>query len=258
MADSNALIQQLISHLQSTAKPDYGILGSLVGGIGAINNGNNVADAYDASGADSQSQLDAMKAQMDAMPTLASMYGQDSPYAKQLQLTLAAKDAAAGRNSQYGPRMVQLQSMLADKGSQYAQQQANMMNIYNKGRADLNANRVAAATGKAQVQGQQAGGLLSLADKSGLLNWANQGLANGLSGMFGSGNTQQSTSVPMEQSPYAGGGNYTGYTPGSTPEQGNYTGDNFGYNDYAGNANYDMGPMQSNDELSQMWNFEDQ
>jgi hypothetical protein len=244
------------SQLQS---PNYGMMGSILGGLGTIVNGNRVADTYDASANDSQAQLDTLKGQMDAMPTLASMYGQDSPYALELKKTLAAKDAAAGRNSQYGPRAVQLQSMLADKGSQYAQQQAQMMNLYNKARTDLNTSRTNAAVGKSQVQGQQLGGLMNLADKTGLLNWANQGLQQGLSGMFGGGTGGETvnpySSQPMEQSPYAGGGNYTGYTTGSTPEQGNY--DNFNY-DYSGSANYDMGQSPSNSELEQLWNFGDQ
>jgi len=202
--DLTEFLQKFGINRSQLQTPDYGLVGNIVGGLGTLINGNKVAESYDSTYNDSQSQLDALKGQMDAMPTLASMYGQDSPYAMELKKTLAAKDAAAGRNSQYGPRAVQLQSMLADKGSQYAQQQANMLNMYHKARADINTNRTQAAMGKSQVQGQQVGGLMNLADKSGLLNWANQGLANGLSGMFSGGGNPQPSSMPMEDSPYAG------------------------------------------------------
>lgn len=45
--------------------------------------------------------------------TLANMYGPNSPYAKQLAQSLARRDAAAGRRTQYGPREVELQAQLA-------------------------------------------------------------------------------------------------------------------------------------------------
>ena len=46
------------------------------------------------------------------------LYSQNSPYAQQLRQSLAAKDAAAGRRSQYANREVQLQSNLAHMASQ--------------------------------------------------------------------------------------------------------------------------------------------
>jgi len=45
---------------------------------------------------------------------LQGLFGNSSPYAQQLAKQLAVRDAAAGRNSQYGPREVELQAKLAE------------------------------------------------------------------------------------------------------------------------------------------------
>lgn len=52
--------------------------------------------------------------------SLASMYGQDSPFAQAMRQQLNRRDAAAGRRSQYGPREVELQAKLAQLMSQNA------------------------------------------------------------------------------------------------------------------------------------------
>lgn len=228
MADNTDIVQQILGHLQSLKQPDYGVAGAGIGALGTLVNGNRVGDAYGASAADAASQADTLRTQMEQMPTLAAMYGADSPYAKQMEQTLARKDAAAGRNSQYGPRAAQLQATLADKGSQYAQQQAAMAQAYNTARSNANTQRVNAVTGQAQVQGQQLGSLFNLGEKSGFLPALNQGISNmaqpyvdkmktGLGDMFPSWNGT-AVQQPMNQSPYSGGGDYSGYTTGSTPE----------------------------------------
>jgi hypothetical protein len=51
-----------------------------------------------------------LKAQQNG---LQGMFGQNSPYAQQLQQQLERRDAASGRRSQYGPRSVELQAQLA-------------------------------------------------------------------------------------------------------------------------------------------------
>lgn len=51
----------------------------------------------------------------DQMQTLTDMYKDGSPWANQLKEQLARKDAAAGRNSQYGARLANYQAQLADK-----------------------------------------------------------------------------------------------------------------------------------------------
>jgi hypothetical protein len=151
----------------------------------------------------------------------------------QMQKQLAAKDAAAGRNSQYGPRLQALQSDLASKGSQYAQQQAAMANAYNTARSNANNQRTQATTNQAQVQGQQLGSLFNLGEKSGLIPYLNQGISNmaqpymqkagaALGDMFPSWGGGGTTNQPMIDSPYGGGGDYSGYTTGSgytPPEQ---------------------------------------
>ena len=222
MADNTDIVQQILSHLQSLQQPDYGTAGALGGAIGAYVNGNNVGNAYGASAADAESQANTLKNQMDNMPTLESMYGMNSPYALQMQKQLAAKDAAAGRNSQYGPRLQALQSDLASKGSQYAAQQAAMAQAYGTARNNANNQRISATNGQSQVQAQQLGSLFNLGNKSGLIPAINQGISNfaqpyidrasqSLGGMFGGGATNQ----PMIDSPYGGGGDYSGYTTGS-------------------------------------------
>lgn len=51
------------------------------------------------------------------------MFSPSSPYAQQMQTTLAAKDAAAGRNSQYGTRATQLAAALTQAQAQAMQGQ---------------------------------------------------------------------------------------------------------------------------------------
>ena len=51
---------------------------------------------------------------------LQSLYGQNSPYAKQLRNTLNAKAAATGRRSNVAGRETQLQAMLADRAASMA------------------------------------------------------------------------------------------------------------------------------------------
>jgi hypothetical protein len=64
---------------------------------------------------------------------LQSLYGPNSPYAKQLEQTLLRSDAAAGRRSQVGPRSVELQARLADVNSRNAPM---LQSLYNqKGQA---------------------------------------------------------------------------------------------------------------------------
>ena len=200
---------------------DYGTLGALGGLAGALYMGNNMSDAYGKSISSADQYAQQMQQQMQQMPTLASMYGQDSPYAQQLMKTLAAKDAAAGRNSQYGNRLVQFQAQLADKGSQYAAQQAQMNNQYGAAQNAANQARQQASLGQQQVQAQQLASLFNLGDKSGLLGKANQGL-KGLydqyfpdtSSMAGSSmNTPQSSFQDRQGYDIPWEANSNGYTP---------------------------------------------
>ena len=217
MEDNTDIVQQILSHLQSLKQPDYGTAGALGGAIGAYVNGNNVGNAYGASAADAESQANTLKNQMDNMPTLESMYGMNSPYALQMQKQLAAKDAASGRNSQYGPRAQALQAALADKASTYAAQQAQSAQAYNTARANANQQRVNATTGQAQVQAQQLGSLFNLGEKSGILPAFNQGISNmaqpyiqkansALGDMFPSWNSSNPAPTQQDVSTYSQGG----------------------------------------------------
>ncbi len=147
-----------------------------------INNQNAIRD-----------QITGINSQIAGIPTLASLYGQDSPYAKQLMAQLAAKDAAAGRNSQYGQRLTNFQAQLADKGQQYATQYASAVgglnntisNLYgqstnaSKALADNAAQVAALNRGATAGQAQTLGGLYDMYNKS--------GISDALSKYFGSG-----------------------------------------------------------------------
>lgn len=87
-------------------------LGQAVGGLGSLltgNNGLNLGNILGLINANNQrNEWDKM------MSSLESMYAPDSPYAKQMEETLARKDSAMGRNSQYGPRAVDLAAKLTE------------------------------------------------------------------------------------------------------------------------------------------------
>lgn len=53
----------------------------------------------------------------DVINTINNLYSPDSPYAQQMQQALARKDSAAGRNSQYGSRAVELAAALTQAKS---------------------------------------------------------------------------------------------------------------------------------------------
>ena len=76
------------------------LLSQLIAGGGNAYMGNKQAGQYD-----------------DVISQINQLFAPDSPYAKQMQQTLARKDAAAGRNSQYGDRAVQLAAALTQAKS---------------------------------------------------------------------------------------------------------------------------------------------
>lgn len=59
------------------------------------------------------------------------LYGPNSAYATQMQKQLEARDAAAGRRSQYGPRSVELQAALAGNAAKLAPTLAGLYNQQN-------------------------------------------------------------------------------------------------------------------------------
>lgn len=77
------------------------------GGLGQMATGLNAAYmAYNA-----------RKRANGALDTINGLYAPDSPYAQQMQQSLARKDAAGGRNSQYGTRAVELAAALTNARS---------------------------------------------------------------------------------------------------------------------------------------------
>lgn len=168
-------------------QPDQGIAGAVGEGIGSLYFGNQVADSAQRNAAILQQQQD----------TLANMYGPNSPYTAQLRQELARKDAKAGRNSQYGTREVELQARLAGLQGQNAQHIAQLAQ-------QQQASQLAAS----QVRAQQLAHLFNIADKTGATGWVN----NKLGDMF----NPPAVNQPMSQSPYAGGGDYSTWSPGQT------------------------------------------
>jgi len=106
----------------------------------------------------------------DQVKRLSEIYGPNSPYAAQMRQTLARKDAASGRNSQYGPREAQLQALLAEK-------QTQATDAMSRAATSGNQNALAMAKYKQQLLGQRLGLAANVGKKFGLFN------------MFGGGNS---------------------------------------------------------------------
>ena len=143
-----------------------GLLSNLLNGYTAYQSGNRAQDAYD-----------------KQIANINGLYGTNSPYAIQMKQELERKDSAAGRNSQYGDRAVQLAAKLTDSKSQ-AINSANMTNLISQ---SLNAQNQFPATLNALLQGNAGKGLLTGAGNligSGASSLGNylQNLFNGTSG----------------------------------------------------------------------------
>lgn len=67
---------------------------------------------------DYRSAQDARQAYADNVKSLQQLYSPNSAYAQQARKAMERRDAARGRNSQYGPRETQLAALLADKQAQ--------------------------------------------------------------------------------------------------------------------------------------------
>lgn len=198
MADTKIpTMDDLIAHyMKNYTRPSFGALGDLAGAYQAYTAGNRVKDAYGQEMATTQDQLDRMRSEMDSMPSLDSMFGPDSVYATSMAQQLAAKDAAAGRLSQYGPRMAQVAAALSKSRMDAENQRAQMRQNYNTAQANLAKQRSAAAVSQEQAGGQQLASLFQGAKSLGLLEPLNKAMtdiskpyiekaATGLSNMFG-------------------------------------------------------------------------
>lgn len=107
-----------------------GALGAGGTGAGAGMNVNDLQSLFNLakSGYGAYQQWNQGQKADDYMNSIRGMFSPTSPYAQQMQQTLARSDAAAGRNSQYGTRSVQLAAALA-------QAQANAMGNNNYAQA---------------------------------------------------------------------------------------------------------------------------
>jgi len=147
---------------------------SVLGGLGGVRDIAQGLGTIWSAGKGSENATNNQNAINGQIKSLTDMFGQDSPYAKMLRQTLERKDAAAGRNSQYGNRETQLQALLAEKALQssgaignLAQQSSALDNTVNGGRnTQLNA-------------------LDSILNKTGAYDWTTSWLSNGLNSMFG-------------------------------------------------------------------------
>jgi hypothetical protein len=126
-------------------------------------------DSYNSIG----SNNDALNAQIQY---LSDMYNPDGAVAQQMAKALAAKDAKAGRNSQYAARSATLQSQLASGASNNASRIAQL--IQQKQNAESQ---------QQQVRAGQLGSLFDLAKRTGAVDWA----GNQLKDLFGMNQSQQ-------------------------------------------------------------------
>jgi hypothetical protein len=147
-----------------------GLAGQLYGGYRSMGSSNGAV-------ANANATQQALQGQMSS---LANMYGPDSPYAKQLSQELARRDAKAGRNSQYGPRSVELQAKLAAM----APTVANSMAGLGKAASDANTQGMAANQNQNVNYGQILGMLGNKDNRAALSSgW------DSLKGLFSSDNT---------------------------------------------------------------------
>lgn len=94
--------------------------GTLFGGVSDVTQGplmrslGGLAKLYGGY-QDYRAAQDAREAYADNVAELRTLYGPNSPYAQQARKRIERRDAARGRNSQYGPRETELAALLADK-----------------------------------------------------------------------------------------------------------------------------------------------
>lgn len=217
----------ILDDLAEFAQPSQGNkkgsgLSDLANGLGALYFGNQSYNALGDAASSARGYADTVGRNMSSMPTLDQMYGPTSAYATQLRQTLARKDAAAGRNSQYGPREAQFQAQLADKGMAYEAQRAQQAQQYQQ--AINAANQAAAANtlNQQKVRAQQLSSLFGLADK--------YGYTDKLAGLFGMGGQDQGGGIDNTQTSRAD--LYSDQAYGYNPDTANSTlYSNAGYGD---------------------------
>lgn len=100
-----------------------GVGGNLAGNLTSPNGLAGLLGLWNAN-----NQKNNWQSQMDE---LNKNFATDSPYAKQMEQTLARKDSAAGRNSQYGTRAVELAAKLAEAKANSVKDLITMQNQEN-------------------------------------------------------------------------------------------------------------------------------
>lgn len=181
----------------SGGSTDWGsILNSLGTGYAAYDAGRKATNAYD-----------------NQIKDINGLYAPDSAYAKQMEQTLARKDAAAGRNSQYGTRAVELAANLTDS----------------KSKAINSANMTQLLGNKINAQNQFPASLVSLMQGKG-----GQQALSGLGGLVGQGASAIGSGVSSGYNWLAN--LYNGYSGTADPS--------IGPVDYTGTANPNIGPQQ--------------
>lgn len=141
-------------------------IGGLTGGSGGSTDWGNILNSLGTGYAAYEAGKKADNAYTNQINSINGLYAPDSAYAKQMEQTLARKDAAAGRNSQYGTRAVELAANLTDS----------------KSKAINSANYTNLMAGKINAQNQFPASLVSLMQGKG-----GQSLVNGAAGLVGQG-----------------------------------------------------------------------
>jgi hypothetical protein len=161
-ADLDQLVQNVKniteqSKRQLSPMESGGVFGALGGVAGNLYLGNQLNQSLGQSNAGIDQQI----------ASLQDMYNPNGAVAQQMNQQLAAKDAAAGRNSQYSQRSAQLQALLAQHATQNAQTINQLTQQKNQG-----------AMAQAQMQAQQLASLFNLSNKAGLTGYINRGLGD--------------------------------------------------------------------------------
>lgn len=144
-----------------------GVVGTVPGAAGASSGFLNSPGGQLLSGGskmlgsllDSNSQQAMQKAYGNNVQTLQNLYSPNSPYAQQMAQTLARRDAATGRNSQYGARAQQLAANLTQN---QASTLSNPSYIQQLGASNAQISPLAGMLGAAPQLLQGIGGLSKL------------------------------------------------------------------------------------------------
>jgi hypothetical protein len=221
----------------SSSNPLGSFVGSLLGG-----SNNNLLNSLLTAYTSKQSGDRAQKAYDDQIAQINGLYAPDSAYAKQMQQTMDRKDAAAGRNSQYGTRAVELAANLT-KSKADSLNSANMTNLISQSLAGQ--NQFPAALNALMNGSNGAGGSLGSSLGNGISSGASS-LGSWLNSLFS--NTSGSSSGGTIDPNAAGVGDQT-----STDPTMNFGNPNYDYGSGTGGTDYTDTTTQPYDMFNQWW-----